>query len=203
MSIKKNYDFNIKTIVIGDPGVGKSALVNRLNFGSFSYFYEITIGVDFSTIFYNHNGKILKFSVWDTAGQDRFNSLISNYYKNSMLVILCFDLSNYNSLLNLDKWINEAKKNINNSVEPVYIVVGTKKDMDHNYDKVKKTLDIFCEKYDIQNFLVSSKDENAVELKDKIFGKISDKLIKNYIDIEKDKQNYIIIEKNNECCNIL
>ena len=76
-----NYDYSFKIATIGCTHVGKTAIVNRFCDDKFKSVWEATIGVDFSSAFLKVQGKQIKFQIWDTAGQEKFASIITNYYK--------------------------------------------------------------------------------------------------------------------------
>lgn len=52
---------------------------------------------------------LVKTMVWDTAGQESFKSIIRSYYKNAIVALLVFDLTNVQSFENLDKWMQEIR----------------------------------------------------------------------------------------------
>lgn len=66
---KKEHDILAKILVIGDGGVGKTALINRFTEENFINSYTATIGVDFKSKSVQSHGKIIKMQIWDTAGQ--------------------------------------------------------------------------------------------------------------------------------------
>ncbi len=106
-----SYDFLYKLILIGDPAVGKTAICGKLNRNKFPEVYETTVGVDFNVAHIMlQNGKKIKCQLWDTAGQETFNSIISSYYRNVAGAIVVFDLSNRESFENVSFWLNEIQK---------------------------------------------------------------------------------------------
>ena len=94
-------DYNIKTIVIGDCGVGKSSIITKFIDDEFHPKHIPTIGCDLKTYRTSYLGKDFKLFIWDTAGQERFKAITKTYYKGVNAVIICFDLTNINSYDNV------------------------------------------------------------------------------------------------------
>lgn len=73
-------DYLIKVVILGDPGVGKTNILQRYINNTFSHQYQCTLAVDF----FAKTLKIKDFNVrvqfWDTAGQERFNTISQTYY---------------------------------------------------------------------------------------------------------------------------
>ncbi len=57
------------------------------------------------------DNKKIKFTVWDTAGQDRFRTITSNYYRGSDGVIFTYSISDRNSFNNMENWVNSVEEN--------------------------------------------------------------------------------------------
>jgi len=127
----EEYDYLFKSIVVGDGGVGKTALTLRFSKGFFTEDYKMTIGVDFhvKTISIDtFEGPIkCKLQLWDTGGQERFSSIRPMYYRGSLGTILVFDLTNAASFEHLPQWIEEVRANIKAEI-PV-LLVGNKSDL--------------------------------------------------------------------------
>jgi small GTP-binding protein len=125
------YDYLFKSIVVGDGGVGKTALTLRFSKGFFTEDYKMTIGVDFhvKTISIDTSeGPIkCKLQLWDTGGQERFSSIRPMYYRGSLGTVLVFDLTNSESFGHLPQWIEEVRANIKADI-PV-LLVGNKSDL--------------------------------------------------------------------------
>lgn len=124
-----NYDFLAKILMVGSSDVGKSSLLMRYCDGNYTDSYISTIGVDFKikTINSGPSDKtIIKLQIWDTAGQERFRTITSSYYRGAHGVMLFFDLSNYQSFVDLTMWLEELKKYGNEHAK--IILIGTKAD---------------------------------------------------------------------------
>lgn len=68
----------VKVVLLGDTGVGKSSLVLRFVTNNFKPYSESTIGASFMSKMIMVDGKPIKFQIWDTAGErwsilDRIN----------------------------------------------------------------------------------------------------------------------------------
>ncbi|CDW84056.1 ras-related protein rab-5a isoform 2 [Stylonychia lemnae] len=67
--------------------------------------------------------------VFDTAGLDRFNSLVSSYFKGASGFVCVFDFSNKESFENINKWVQQIK--LNATIEnPTIMVLGNKRDIE-------------------------------------------------------------------------
>ena len=111
-----------KIILIGNSGVGKTALRHRYFGRGFQKQYLMTLGSDFAL-------KELDDAyaqIWDLAGQISFQSIRSVYYKGTHGIIMVFDLTDEKSFTDLDEWIKEV--DINNGLVPL-VLVGNKDDL--------------------------------------------------------------------------
>jgi Ras-related protein Rab-11A len=129
--LAEEYDYLFKSIVVGDGGVGKTALTLRFSKGFFTEDYKMTIGVDFhvKTITIDTiEGPIRsKLQIWDTGGQERFSSIRPMYYRGSLGALLIFDLTNSASFDHLPQWIEEIRNNVKTEIP--LLLVGNKSDL--------------------------------------------------------------------------
>ncbi|MBY9017288.1 MAG: GTP-binding protein [Candidatus Lokiarchaeota archaeon] len=129
--MSEEYDYLFKSIVVGDGGVGKTALTLRFSKDFFTEDYKMTIGVDFhvKTITINTvEGPIkTKLQLWDTGGQERFSSIRPMYYRGSLGAVLVFDLTNAASFEHLPQWIEEVRANLKTEIP--LLLVGNKSDL--------------------------------------------------------------------------
>ncbi len=116
----------LKVVIAGDGNVGKTSLIRRWCEGKFAASRVMTIGVDFQTKVVELPSGPVKLSIWDVAGQDRFQSLRSGFYRGSRAVALVYDVTESASLTNLARWREEINKAVSRSK---YIVVGNKTDL--------------------------------------------------------------------------
>ena len=188
----------VKSVLLGEEGVGKTSLCYRLNTNNFKKIYETTIGVDFSSKIIEVNGKCYKLQLWDTAGQERFRCVVNSYFRRVDLAIIMFDYTNINSFKKLPYWIDQIKINSHNSE---IIILGNKIDL----GKVvtDKEVEDFFQVFNYTFIQISVKDNtNIKKLLEIINGKIRniplDELrrnsaLKNLTKLDKVKKN---------CCSI-
>lgn len=100
-AIKGSQTFKI--VLMGDGGVGKTSLVLRYFDRGFKASHQMTIGADFNA---KKWGKHM-IQIWDLAGQDRFTKIRKGYYKSAVGALLLFDLADYKTFQNLEKWVKE------------------------------------------------------------------------------------------------
>lgn len=85
-----------------------------------------TVGIDYASKDIVEHNTTTKLQIWDTAGQEKFHSLIPSYIRNSNVAILVYDITVRSSFENLQKW----HQTVINSSNPVCIVAGNKCDLD-------------------------------------------------------------------------
>ena len=114
--------------MIGDGGVGKTAIRERYLGKNFTPEYLLTIGADFSMCEDEINGIPIRYQVWDMAGQKRFDCVRDAYYKGCIGALLVYDISRSDSFFNMPKWISELWSKNGFGRVPI-IVVANKIDL--------------------------------------------------------------------------
>lgn len=92
-----NHVPQIKLLLIGDSGVGKSCCLLRFSEDSFTPSFITTIGIDFKIRTIELDGKRVKLQIWDTAGQERFRTITTAYYRGAMGILLVYDVTDAKS----------------------------------------------------------------------------------------------------------
>ena len=106
-----------KVVLIGESGVGKTSIIARYMTNTFSTTLTTTAGANFTTktVFLEEENQSIKYEIWDTAGQEKFRSIVKNYYIGSTAAILVYDITNresFNKVVNY--WYKEIKEHIPN-----------------------------------------------------------------------------------------
>ncbi len=100
----------VKTVIVGDYSVGKTSLIRRFADNTFDQDYKPSIGVNIVAKTVDLGGVKLKFNMFDTGGQERFEPLRKKYYKGTQAVIYVFDITRGESAASLEKrWMTEVE----------------------------------------------------------------------------------------------
>ena len=123
----KEYDLLFKLILIGDSCVGKSNILLKYLKNQFNENSKTTVDVEFDTKNIIINNKRIKIQILDTAGQERYLSIISAYYKGAKGALIVYDITRKNTFDNIDKWITDLKLNGDKNI--CIIILGNKSDL--------------------------------------------------------------------------
>ncbi len=118
----------MKVVLIGDGAVGKTAIRERYLGHGYSGQYLGTIGADFAAKEEKIGAKKVKFQIWDLAGQPRFSVVRTLYYSGAKAAFVVCDVSNQESVINLNEWINELWRNNGRGPIP-FVILGNKIDL--------------------------------------------------------------------------
>ena len=184
-------------VIMGDYFVGKTSIITRIIQDTFDLKTYSTIGTSYFSkdIKINGNNNIIKFSIWDTGGQERFRSFITFYLKNAHIIFLCYDITNNQSFNNLHKWIKIIKENV--KVNYIGVLIGTKLDLNNKRQVEKQYANDYANSIDFFFYETSSKDNINI---DTLFDFTINTFIKNNMNnIKKDLNTFkskIVLEDN-------
>jgi len=130
---KSSAAINVKVLLIGDSGVGKTSLSRKYTEPSYTVvpFEAVhTIPGETSPSYVTEIvlcKKRVRLIIGDTVGEERFRSITSSAYRGIDVVILAFDVIGKESYSNLTNWIGEVERYAPDNVHR--IVVATKLDL--------------------------------------------------------------------------
>ena len=137
----------LSIILLGDSGVGKTNFLTRFTKNVFLQIFLSSQGVNQESKIYRINNMYnYKFTLWDTAGQEKYKSISRQYYKKADGILLLFDVNDMGTFDNVNMWINEIYENsekiINKEGEGekkesdiVIYLIGNKVDFAQNDEK--------------------------------------------------------------------
>lgn len=117
-----------KLVFLGEQSVGKTSLITRFMYDSFDTTYQATVGIDFLSKTVYLKDRTVRLQLWDTAGQERFRSLIPSYIRDSAVAVVVYDITNFKSFEQTERWVEEVRKERGTNV--IIILVGNKVDLE-------------------------------------------------------------------------
>ena len=164
---------NLKYILVGDTSVRKTSLFRRYTEDKFDDMFQSTIGIDSKIKEITIKGYKINIHIFDTAGQEKFKSLIKNYFRNNNGIFIAFDLTNKKSFENIKYWIDEIKSSqIDNNI----IILGNKSDLNEIIQVTDEDIKEFEKNNDMQIIKTSAKNNINIE---QAFEAMFDLVIKN------------------------
>ena len=101
---------SLKIIVVGNGRVGKTTLTIKYVKNIYTTEYKKTLGVDFLNTqrYIKSIDKEVDFYIWDTAGQDYYNSITRRYYKGADAALIVFAINDKESFDNVTSWYDKV-----------------------------------------------------------------------------------------------
>ena len=115
----KNYDKAIKIILLGDSNVGKSSIVFCLNNEQYNNYQRKSLGLQHFNYVIKIKGVTIRMQIWDTLGQEKFDSITSNYYKNTDVAIFIYAINDLNSFNKIEQWDKQLNDKDNNEINDI------------------------------------------------------------------------------------
>lgn len=137
-----------KVLVIGDVGVGKTSMVNRIVYNTFTEKYKATIGCEFGLKIMEINGEPVRIQLWDLAGQDRLGGISRLYCRDANGALVVSDVSRQETLQKAPLWKGNVDENVRLADQsPIPMVLCANKYDMQSPDKVmtQQELDEFSE----------------------------------------------------------
>ena len=191
-----------KLVIIGNSHVGKTSLMLRYAENVFKDKHISTIGVDFKIVKVKVGDIYVKLQIWDTAGQDRFRTMSSTYYRGADGAIIVYDVTSLESFNNVGRWLEDMNMYNKNVYK---IIVGNKNDNTSSQTlstdtKVVSTQEAqkLAERLDLKLFETSAKDDNNVKemFEDVAYELLKREKLKNSQEsIKSDKDDKVVLDK--------
>ena len=89
---------------------------------------KATVGVEFGSKLFNHQGHKIKAQIWDTAGQEKYKAITGAYYKGSKGAFIVYDITRKDTFASIERWVNDLKATSDPKL--TIILIGNKNDLD-------------------------------------------------------------------------
>ena len=172
-------DEEIKVILVGEMGTGKTSLINTAIGLKFQEKLASTTTNSIMNKTMKVNGKTYSVNLWDTIGQEKYRSLTKIFLKGAKIVIFVYDITNIQSFKELDYWFDSTKEIINEKI--VMGIVGNKSDLFLKEEVKESDARALAKQKGFDFALTSAKNST-------MFFDFLEKLLKKYLG-QKDEEN--------------
>lgn len=176
------YNYIFKIIVVGNNNVGKSSIIRTFEDGFYDSTYHSTIGIDFSIKILQLENTCVKLQIWDTAGSERFRSIVNNYYRDCIGIFIVFDKTNRKSFESVTSWYENALEHVTHTPEELtFVLVGNKNDLqpqqvsEAEIEELAKNLNMTY--FDASAQTRYNIDEMFMNMAEKIYEKVENNIV--------------------------
>ena len=167
-----DYNEEVKVVIVGESGVGKSNIINRYNGGQFNPNSLPNNSSFFMSKNLKYGEKVYRINLWDTAGQEKYHSLTRIFLNEAKICFLVYAIDDKASYEKLDFWYNCVKDSCG---DIIIAIIGNKKDL---YEEEQINEEEAQKKAESLNAIFGL--TSALE-EDTGFDEIMDKVMKKYI----------------------
>ena len=172
------YSDKFNVMIIGDDKVGKTSILKKFGNINEEEKSKFTRVENYNKEF-KYKDNIYLFRLWDTVSKDKFNSISKAFYQKADCIILICAINDRESFLNINKWVDNIKNNIElENIE--MILIGNKCDLE---DERQVGLDEIVKKgedFKIESFETSAKTGEGVgDAFETLFTKVLKKVYQN------------------------
>ena len=154
----ENEEEEIKVILIGNPAVGKTNLINVTMGNKFNENEKVTSAPYYLLKKLKINEKEYTINLWDTIGQEKLRQLTKIFYNNSKIVIFVYDITDKNSFEALPVWIKDVQNQIGDDF--IKGIVANKSDLFEKEEVSEEEGIEFANNFGAKFLLTSAKDNN-------------------------------------------
>ena len=106
-----NKNENIKIILLGESGVGKTNLINVFFGLGFKEFIPSNISTNCFDGTFNYNNQDYNYSIWDTAGQELYKSINKMFVRDAKIILIVYSIIDRESFEEVKFWMDFLKEN--------------------------------------------------------------------------------------------
>ena len=194
-----NKDPEIKLILLGESGVGKTSLIKRITDQDFNENEASSLSMTYTLKEIVKNHRTIKLNIWDTIGQEQYRSIAKLFLNDTKIVILVYSILSERTFKELDYWYNLCVENLGPNL--TLGIIGNKADLFLDQKVTEEEGKEYADKHKALFGLFSAKDEGYK-------GQINiyvNELLKRYLikedptfqDNEEDNNNNIKLDSKN------
>lgn len=166
MSEEKQHEYILKLVLLGDPAVGKTSLINQYVDHIFETDYLPTLGANIivKEIKMEKINGITKLIIWDIAGQEIYDLSRRLFFQGCSGALFMYDITRESTFDHIEnKWLHDFQKFEKNEV--AFILIGNKTDLTDLRSVEKEKGEMLADNMNATDFIeTSAKYGENVEL---------------------------------------
>ena len=174
-------DYDIKVILLGNAGVGKTNLINISLGNKFNEEEQTTTSASFFAKELEINNQKCIVNLWDTIGQEKYRYLTKIFFNKSKIAIFVYDITNRESFEQLPIWIKDVEDQLGPDI--VKGVIANKMDLFFNEKVTEEEGQKLAESIKAEFLSTSAKVDGPKKFDDFLI-----KLVLEYISKEKESE---------------
>ena len=157
---------DLKILVVGHSGTGKTSFVARWTKDEFKEKYQATIVSEFGFKIHESNGNLYRIQLWDIGGQDKYPAMAKIFSKDSHGCVIISDSTNLKTLedtLNWQKLVSDETRFLDGGKLP-FILVQNKVDLIENreeFEKIENETKNICQFNNFEKYFMTSVKQNV------------------------------------------
>ena len=112
---ENNVKKDIKIILLGETGVGKTNLINVFFGLKFEDQIDSTLASYCNEGKFNYNNESYNYAIWDTAGQEKFRAISKLFIRDAQIILIVYSIINRKTFEQVNFWLNLVKENLENN----------------------------------------------------------------------------------------
>ena len=163
-----------KVILVGESQVGKTSIISRYTKNLYLENTKRTLSAYSTKKIIEIDGYKIELQIWDTVGQEQYRSVTSIFYKEALVCILVYDITNRDSFDSIKNyWHNEIIKNGKKGV--IIGIAGNKSDLYESEKVSEKEGQEYSDSINAYFKLVSAKNNISIN---EFFKSLVEKFVK-------------------------
>ena len=179
---------DIKIILLGETGVGKTNLINVFIGSKFAPNTLSTMTCYSYEGKYKYKNEFYNYTIWDTAGQEKYRALNKMFVRDAQIIILVYSIINRASFKELDYWLQYAKENKGDD-DYILGLVANKSDL-YEEETVTEEEGIKFASDNKIKFAITSALQNSINFTSFVNELIGDYIDKFILNESKNKDNF-------------
>ena len=113
------HEIEAKLILVGDANVGKTSIINRCVKNEFKEAIIPTLSSNYSLKTFNTGNRIVRLQIWDTAGDEKYRSIIPMFYRGSQAAFIVYAIDNLSSFQSVSSYV----ESLHSHLEPEKLIL--------------------------------------------------------------------------------